>query len=451
VNITRKDADALNTRLSVSLTKEDYLPKTEQELKKLGKKVTLKGFRAGMVPSGLVRSMYGNGVLVEELNKIVNNAVNKYIEENKLEILGRPMPVPTEINFDIKNPTDYTLEFELGIAPQFEISVLKSDTIVKAPKVAIDEELLNKEMDNLRSRYGKMAFLEEGILEKDMLEIKFVELENGVAKEGGITVTGPINLEMVKDEALKATLLAGKVGTTATTEDLFVALDKERAQVVKNVLGLEAEPENMGAAFEMTIERISRMEKADLNQEFFDKVFGPDQVKSEEEAKDKLREELSSYTSQSESGKLNEKLFNMLLENTEIPLPDDFLKRWIKISNEKPITEDVIEEEYPIFARNLRWSLIVNKISKDNDIKGEFEEIKEYSKEALRQQLKQYAPAGGGFSDEDLDNLNNNMLSKEDHVKKSYDAVMEQKLFNVIKQQITVEEEEVSFEDFFKS
>jgi trigger factor len=132
-------------------------------------------------------------------------------------------------------------------------------------------------------------------------------------------------------------------------------------------------------------------------------------------------------------------------------LPDDFLKRWIKISNEKPITEDVIEEEYPIFARNLRWSLIVNKISKDNDIKGEFEEIKEYSKEALRQQLKQYAPAGGGFSDEDLDNLNNNMLSKEDHVKKSYDAVMEQKLFNVIKQQITVEEEEVSFEDFFKS
>jgi trigger factor len=319
VNITRKDADALITRLSVSLTKEDYLPKTEQELKKLGKKVTLKGFRAGMVPSGLVRSMYGNGVLVEELNKIVNNAVNKYIEENKLEILGRPMPVPTEINFDIKNPTDYTLEFELGIAPQFEISVLKSDTIVKAPKVAIDEELLNKEMDNLRSRYGKMAFLEEGILEKDMLEIKFVELENGVAKEGGITATGPINLEMVKDEALKATLLAGKVGTTATTEDLFVALDKERAQVVKNVLGLSEEPEGLGTAFEMTIERISRMEKSDLNQEFFDKVFGPDQVKSEEEAKDKLREELSSYTSQSESGKLNEKLFNMLLEKTEIP------------------------------------------------------------------------------------------------------------------------------------
>ncbi|HUH73507.1 MAG TPA: trigger factor [Chitinophagales bacterium] len=451
MNIVRKDTDALNATLSVSLTKEDYLPKTEQALKKLGKNITMKGFRAGMVPAGLVKKMYGTGVLVDELNKIVNDAVNKYIEENKLEILGRPMPIPTEIDFNIQNPTDYTLEFELGLAPQFEISALKSDTIVKAPKVAIDEELLNKEMDNLRGRYGNMSFIEEGIEEKDMLEVKFVELENGAPKEGGVTATGPINLEMVKDETLKNTLLAGKVGTTATTEDLFVALDRERAQVVKNVLGLSEEPENMGAAFEMTIERISRMGKAELNQEFFDKVFGPDQVKTEEEAKDKLREELSSYTSQSESGKLNEQIFNMLLEQTEIPLPDDFLRRWIKISNEKPITEDVIEEEYPIFARNLRWSLIVNKISKDNDIKGEFDEIKEHSKEALRQQLKQYAPAGGGFSDEDLENLNNNMLSKEDHVKKSYDAVMEQKLFNVIKQQITVEEEVVSFEDFFKA
>lgn len=451
MNITRKDADALNAKLSVSLTKEDYLPKTEQALKKVGKTVTLKGFRAGMVPAGLVRNMYGTGILVDELNKIVNDAVNKYIEENKLEILGRPMPVPTEINFDIKNPTDYTLEFELGLAPQFEIPALKSGTIVKAPKVAIDDELLNKEMDNLRGRYGKVAFIEEGITEKDMLEIKFVELEDGVAKEDGVVATGPVNLQNVKDETLKATLLAGKVGTTTITEDLFSALDSEKTFIVKNILGLNEHPEHLSGSFEMTIERISRMEKADLNQEFFDKVFGPDQIKSEEEAKDKLREELSSYTSQSESGKLNERIFNMLLEQTEIPLPDEFLKRWIKISNEKPITEDIIEDEYPVFSRNLRWSLIVNKISKDNDLKGEFDEIKEYSKESLRQQLKQYAPAGGGFSDEDLDNLNNNMLSKEDHVKKSYDAVMEQKLFNAIKQQITIEEEEVSFEDFFKS
>lgn len=451
MNITRKDTDALNAVLSVSLTKEDYLPKVEQALNKLRKNVTMKGFRAGMVPAGLVKKMYGTGVLVDELNKVVNDAVNGFIEENKVEILGRPLPVPSDINFDINQPADYTVEFELGIAPQFEITSLKADTVVKAPKVAVDDELLTKELDNLRGRYGKMSFPEEGIEEKDILQVKFTELVDGAPKEGGVQVSGPINLEIVKDEALKSALLAGKVGTTATTEDLFAALDRDKAQVVKHVLGLQEEPAELGSAFELTIERISRMAKADLDQEFFDKVFGPEQVTSEEEAKDKLREELSNYVAQSESGKLNEKIFNLLLDSTEIALPDDFLKRWIKVSNEKPITEEVIEEEYPQFARNLKWSLIVNKISKDNDLKGDYEEVKEYSKEALRQQLRQYAPAGGGFSEEDLETLNNNMLAKEDHVKKSFDAVMEQKLFGVIKQQITVEEETVSFEDFFKA
>ena len=183
MNITRKDADALNATLSVSLTKEDYLPKTEQALKKIGKTITLKGFRTGMVPAGLVRKMHGTGVLVDELNKIVNDSVNKYIEENKLEILGRPMPIPTNIDFNIQNPTDYTLEFELGLAPQFEITALKNKAVVKAPKVAINDELLNKEMDNLRSRYGTMAFIEGDIDEKDMLEVKFVELENGTDRK----------------------------------------------------------------------------------------------------------------------------------------------------------------------------------------------------------------------------------------------------------------------------
>lgn len=451
MNITRKDTDALNAILSVNVSKEDYLSKVESALAKLKKNVTMKGFRAGMVPSSLVKKMYGTSVLVDELNKVVNESVNNYIEENKLEILGRPLPITSDIQFDINSPQDYTVEFELGLAPEFEIPALNNKTVVKAPKVAITDELLTKELDNLRGRYGKMSFPEEGIEEKDILQVKFVELSEGAPKEGGVEASGPINLEIVKDETLKAALLAGKVGTTASTEDLFAALDREKSQVVKHVLGLQEEPAELGSAFQLTIERISRMEKADLDQEFFEKVFGPEQVTSEEEAKDKLKAELASYLEQTEAGKLNEKIFTLLLDQTEIPLPDTFLKKWIKVSNEKPITDEIIEEEYPQFSRNLKWSLIVNKISKENDLKGDFEEVKEYSKEMLRQQLKQYAPAGGGFSEEDLDTLNNNMLSKEDHVKKSFDAVMEQKLFSVIKQKISVEEEEVNFEDFFKS
>ncbi|MCO5230246.1 MAG: hypothetical protein M9958_03725 [Chitinophagales bacterium] len=452
MNITRKDSDALNAILSVNLTKEDYLPKVEQALNKLKKNVSMKGFRPGMVPAALVKKMYGTGVLVDELNKIVNDTVNNYIQDNQVEILGRPLPVPTDIQFDIHHPEDYTLEFELGLSPAFEIAALDKSTIIKAPKVDITDELLNQELDGLRGRYGKMSFPEEGIQEKDILQVKFVELgDNQEAKEGGVVTSGPINLDIVKEEALKVTLLEGKVGTAVATKDLFAAIDRERAQIIKHVLGLEQEPEGLGSAFELTIERISRMEKAELDQEFFDKVFGPEQVKSEQEAKDKLRTELSAYVSQSENGKLNEKIFTYLIDNTEIALPDAFLKKWIMASNEKPITESDLEAEYPAFVRNLKWSLIVNKISKDNDLKGDFEEVKEHSKEALRQQLRQYSPTGEGFSDDDLEMLNNSMLAKEDHVKKSFDAVMEQKLFVAIKNHITIEDEKVSFEDFFKS
>lgn len=451
MNITQNNVDALNATLSVSLTKEDYSSNVEKALKKLGKNVSMKGFRTGKVPASMVKKMYGASVLVDEINKIVNDAINDYIKSNELEVLGRPIPTTTDVDFDINNPKDYEFVFELGLSPVFDIPVLKNETVVKAPKVLIDDELLDTELEKLRDRYGNMTFPEEGIEEKDILQVKFVELDNDEQpKEGGVVTTGPINLEIVTNKTLKGQLMKEKVGGTVIAKNLFNSIDRERDQIVKHVLGLEEEPEDLGKTFELTIERISRMERADLNQEFFDKIFGPGKVTTEDEAKEKLREDLSNYVEQSEKGKLNEKIYNLLIEETEIDLPDEFLKKWIKVSNEKPISDKDLEDEYPSFAKNLKWSLIVNKITKENDIKAEFEDISEFSKESLRQQLMQYSPDGGGFSEEDLDTLNASMLQKEDHMKKSFDAVMEEKLFSFIKQQITVEEEEVKFDEFFK-
>ena len=451
VKITKTDIDALNAVLNVDLTQEDYLSKVNNALAKARKNIAMNGFRKGMVPLGLVKKMYGTGVMVEEINKAINEETNKFIQENKIEILGQPMPKSNDLEFDINEPKDYHVEFELGLAPKFELSALDSKTVVKAPKVIIDDELLNKELDNMRVRYGKMQFPEDGIQDSDVLQIKFEELLDDQIKESGVVATSPIRLDIVKNKTLKKALQDGKVGTTVVAKNLFTSLDREPEQIEKHILGLKETPENLEKSFNMTIERISRMEKSELDQEFFDKAFGPGKVTNEQEAKEKLSADLSEYLSQSESGKLNERIYNLLLDQTDIALPDAFLKRWIKFSNEKPITDEILEEEYPQFAKNLKWSLIVNKISQENDLKGDFEEVKEHSKNLLRRQLLQYAPSGEGFSDDDLEMLNNSMLQKEDHVKKSYDAVMEQKLFNVIKQKITVEEETVSFDDFFKS
>lgn len=452
MNITRKDVDALNATLQINLVQEDYLPQVNKALKGLSKNVSMKGFRTGKVPMGMVKKMYGTSVLVDELNKIVNDAINNYIEENKVEILGRPLPTTNDIDFDINKTEEYEFAFDLGLSPQFDIPALEAKTVVKAPKVVINDEQLDTELEKLRDRYGNMTFPEEGIEETDILQVKFVELDNDEnPKEGGVETSGPINLEIITNKTLKSQLMKEKVGGVVVAKNLFNSIDREREQIIKHVLGLEEEPEDLGRVFELTIERISRMERAEMNQEFFDKIFGPGNVTTEDEAKDKLREDLSTYASQNENGKLNQNIYELLLEETPIELPDEFLKRWIKTTNEKPISDEDLEKEYPDFAKNLRWSLIVNKLTKDNDIKAEFDEISEHSKEGLRQQLMQFSPGGGGFTDEDLESLNASMLQQEEHMKRSFDAVMEEKLFSFIKQQITVEEEEVSFEDFFKA
>jgi trigger factor len=225
-------------------------------------------------------------------------------------------------------------------------------------------------------------------------------------------------------------------------------MDRTREHVIKHVLGQDENTVVANDQFRITIERIDRMEPAELNQEFYDNVFGPGKVSSVEECKAQLKTELESYLSGSVAGKLKDEIFKTLLEKVDLPLPDAFLRRWIKVSNEKPLSDEQLENEYPTFARNLKWSLIVNKIGSENKLEGTFDEIKEFSKNQLLQQLKMYNPAGGSFSDEDLEMLNNSMLAKEEHVKKAYDAVMEQKLFDFIKEKITIEVQKVSFEDF---
>jgi trigger factor len=450
VNINRQDIDATHAVVSITIETADYLPQVEKALQQYRKNVTLKGFRKGMVPAGLVKKMYGNAIMVDELNKLVGEKLDGYIKEQNIEILGQPLPKTSGLDFNIHQPADFTFEFELGLSPQFELNALSTATVVKAPKVMVDDATAQKELDNLRKRYGNMTFPEEGIEENDILQVKLQELDGDVLKDGGVEATGPINLEILKDADLKARLLKAKLGDSFDL-NIYESLDRSPEQINKHILGLDEAPAGMGAAFRATIERISRMGMAELNQEFFDKVFGEGKVTSEQEALDAMKEDLGKYLKQSEDGKLNQTIYELLLEQTNIILPDDFLKRWIKVSNEKPLTDEQLEAEYPAFEKNLRWSLIVNKIVKENELKGTFEEIKEASKESLRQQLQQYMTAGGSFSEDDLEMFNNNMLAKEEHVKKTYDVVMEQKLFNFIKEQVTLEDEFITLEDFFKA
>lgn len=447
MNISFQKSDPVNALLTVEIAKDDYLPQTKRSLANFRKNFSMKGFRKGMVPEGLVKKLYGTSIMLDEINKILTDSVNKYVEEQKLDILGRPMAVPSDAQFDYNHPSDFSFTFELGLAPEFTLDVLKKSTVVKAPRVKLTDEELDKEMDKLRTRYGILVDVEGDIQEKDVLQVKLVELEHGQPKEGGIETSGPINLDLIKDADLKAKLLQGKLGDTFNIR-LFEAIDRDRQQIIKFILNLKEEPEHICDEFSMTIEKISRMQKAELNAEFFARVWPGGEVKDEASAKDALQKDMMGYLSQMEASKINSKLYELILSETQINLPDDFLKRWIKENNEKPLSEEQLESEYPAFSKGIRWSLIVKKISKENNLQASFEEVNEASKAILRDQLAQYGYSN--ISDEQLEAMNANMLAKEDHVKKTYDIVMEQKLFNFIKEQITLEDEWISFEEFIK-
>jgi trigger factor len=451
VKITQINSDALNAIISIEILKADYLPKVEKALATAKNNAVIKGFRKGFVPLGVIKKMYGNSILLDELNKLVSESLNNHIESNKVEILGRPLPIADpNIDLNINNPLDFTFKYEIGLAPNVAVNSLNKKTVIAKDVIKLDDASLEVELDKLAGRYGNVTNPENVMLEeKDIVTAELVEIDGKKEKENGVTHTAVFNMDDILDQKIKTKFLKLKVGDAINIQpyDIF---DNTNEFVTKSILGLkDGKPENLSDIFKATITKISRVEKATLNQELFDKIYGPGAVNSLDEFKEKMRNELEGYAVSSANNKYKEAIYNHLMENTEIQLPDAFLKKFIKSSNEKPISDEQIEQEYPAFVKGLKWNIITSNIAKDNEIKIEMEDIKEFSKNALRQQLMMYNPTGQGLPEETIDQLNNSMMAKEEHVKKSYDGALEQKLFAFIEDQITAEEKTVSFADFF--
>lgn len=451
MNVTQENIDNLNAVLKVELTKEDYLPKVDAALKQVRKSVNLKGFRQGMVPLSLVKKMHGNAVLYDEVNKLVNEQITNHIKEKELDVLGQPLPKEdSQVNLDIQNPEDVTLEFDLGLAPEFDLSALQNAPAFNKYKIKVDDKLVDEEVENLRMRYGVQKDVEEGEVEEgDVIHAEIAELENGEVKEGGVTNATPIGLTIFNDD-VKEKFIGTKIGEHVDI-NLFESSDKDRASLMKFVLDIKEEadaPEGMGDDFRISIAKVGRTEKGDLTEEFFKKIYPDGSVADEAALREKIVEEVTKYFDQEAEVKTKNEIIEYLIENVQMDFPAAFLKRWIKATNEKPITEEQIEGDYENFEKGLRWSLITNKLGADNDIKAEKEDIEAHSKEALRKQLEMYNPAGNTITDEQLDAFNANMMANQEHVKKTYDAVMEQKLFGYINNVVKFEDKEVTLDEF---
>lgn len=447
MNITKTNTDNVNAVLTVNIQKEDYMPQVDKMLQDYRKKVSIKGFRVGHVPAGLVKKMYGNAILFDEVNKLTSEALNKYILDEKLDILGQPLPKAdnNQVVIDINQPADITFEFEIGMVPEFSIPELSSIQ-VNAKKITVTDKDIDKEVNDISLRYGDAEEITDTIQEKDIITFELKELEGKAIKEGGIQNTTVLNEDMIVDKKVRKALTKQKVGDSFTANP-FTLVDRDSEQVAKNILGIKENiPTILPENFQFTITKVTRLKQSAIDQSLFDKVYGEGNVTSEEDFRNKIRAEIENYTEQSYQNSAKENIYKELMDKIQLDFPEAFLKRFIKNTNEKPVSDEQIDLEYPGFIKGMSWNIISTRIAKDNDIKVEMDDVKAFSKEQIKRQFAMYG--GGGLDDATLDMLNDNMLKKEDHVRKSFDAALEQKLFDLLISKVKISEEVVTFEDY---
>jgi trigger factor len=444
MNVIREDVDALNAILKVEVVPGDYQDAVKKTLDNYRKTAKVPGFRPGHVPFGLVQKQYGAAVLSEELNKVVNESLNKFIVDNKIDILGNPIPSAGE-NFkgDFNKPENFEFTYEIGLAPEIKVALSgknKFDYI----KVKVDKKLIDKQIDDLRRRYGKLTS-GEAVGENDMVLAQFVELNDDESiKEGGILHTSTVSMEFVSDKKVKKALTGKKLGDKLVVNPNDVSRGGADTAAMLGVT--EADLPNISDKFQLTINEIKVMELAELNEELYDKLFGPGTVKDEKELRARVKTDLEGMFVNDSDRMLTRNVYETLLDKTKVELPDSFLKRWIKLSNEKEITEEQIEAEYDGYAKGLKWQLIQGNIFKTNDIKLENEEVIEFTKGLLVQNYAQYGmPAP---EDKELTASAMQVLQNKDEANRVYDMLAEQKLTTYFKDTVKLNEKEVSYDEF---
>ena len=447
--VVRTDSDNLNTQIVLTITKDDYEPKFKSELNKYKNKVSMKGFRKGKTPTALIKKMYGQKLLVDVINEMVQNEIFTFIKEEDLNTIGQPIPAEDqpEVDFSVNELKDMEFRFDLGLAPQFELQGVGKDTTFDFKKVQIDDSFLDEQVEAGRKRVGERVQMTEDIEGNDVIKLNANELDGDKIKEGGWPASFSILVDEIADEKVKEEILTKKAGDKITVNVFQLEKGKDADFVRKNMLGVQENDGDVeiGEMFEATIEEVNRIQLAELNQEFFDKYMGPGKVTSVDEMKEMIKADYVTHYDKQADALMFRDFNDMLLEKNELPLPDAFLKRWLKTS-EKNVQETDVEEGYEEFAKSLRWSLIRGQLIKKFNLEVTDDEVFEGIKEQVRGMFKQY-----GMADADeliVLNTANRMAEDKEQMNKVYGEMMNEKVFKTIKGEIKLNEEPISREDF---
>ena len=444
MNITQEKIDNLNAIVKINIDPADYQPRVEKAIKDQAKKATLPGFRKGMVPASHIKKMYGKSILVEEVNNLLSDSLNNYISEQKLAVLGQPLPkVDEKVVYNWDNTDNFEFNYELGLAPEFAIDFTSQDRLTQYV-IKIDEVTLAERVKNIRRSYGKMTNPDLSA-EDDVLYAQLTQLSpDGSVFDGGISNTTSIRLEQIADEQIKKSLVGVKKDDEIVI-DVQQAYNNDAAKIAA-ILGIdENEAADLKSTFNLTVKNVNRLAESDLNQEFFDKLFGEGTVTDEAGFKAKITEELEGMMQQDAERKLQNDIYNYSIEKVQFELPDEFLKRWLKATNEKLSSEE-LEGGYADFAKNLKWTLIENKIITENKIEIKYEEVVAAAKQSLDQQFRMYSPQP--IAEEQLAEYAVQYLQNKENANKVFEEVKALKTMDFIKSVITLDKKDIFFNDF---
>ncbi len=436
MNITKENVDALNAVVKVDIVAEDYQAKVTEVLNDYRKKANIPGFRKGHVPMGMVKKQYGKSVMIDEVNKLLQESLSKFLVEEKLDILGNPLPkVQDDFSWDAET---FSFEFELGLAPEFEVNLASKKKVTQYNIIA-EDSLIDKEVENLQSRYGKMSTLDE-VVEDANVTGTFVNEEMEINKKSTISlkdIKGKVNLKKFVGKKVGDVIELKTKGLFADDHKLIGALGIDH----DDAHGLEIK-------VSFTIEEITTIELADLDQELFDKLFADGSVKTVTELRDRIKEDAEKQFLQQADQQLLNAVTEHLIENTKFDLPSEFLQKWIATAGEKELTAEEASEEYTKSEKGLRYQLIQEKILRDNDIKLDYAELKEYAKGFIKAQMAQFGNMNP--EEKELEDIANRILSNQEEAKRLQDQLLSQKLLEFYKENMSFKTKEVTYENFVK-
>ena len=447
--VVRTDIDDLNIKLSLKLTKEDYEPKFKSELNKMKGKASMKGFRKGKTPINLLKKMYGKGVLVEVINQMVSAEVMDYIRKEEIVNLGQPIPSEDqpEVEFDVNNMKDMEFNFDLGISPKFELKGLDSSSVFELYKVNISDSMIDEEIASGRKRGGQLAPIEDAMQAEDTIRLNVEELENGALKADGWASSFSVIVNDIADEALRNEVLTKKKGDKFNVNVFSLEKDRTPEFVRKYMLNVGENDQDVviGEEFEATIDEVSRIKPADLDQAFFDRYFGPDKVSSEQEMRDLLKSDFEGHFDKQAESLMFKDFNEMLIKENDMPLPDNFLKRWLKTSN-PDLTDAKLENEYEEFTKSLKWSLVRGEVIKKYSLEVSDDELFEGVKEKVRGLFAQFGQAQ--VDELVVTNTANRMMENEEEVNNIYRDKMNEKIMAQVRELVTVAEKPIGQEEF---